>query len=368
MKPLLAFKKVCDLPRSCQNPRNSEGDFAVLKDGSILFAYSRYHGSSNHDDASCDIAGLLSKDGGESFAPLGHLLAKAASHDTQNIMSVSLLRLKDQTLCLLYLAKFGRKSALFLRRATGDAQDETVFGEAELVLKETEETYYIINNSRVHLLPDGRLLLPVAHHPIEKKEDGSLVSNYYASARIYVYDPDSRKTEPFSPLLTMRALDGGKTGLQEPGVYRLKDGRLCAYFRTDRAFQYHCFADENGQGWTQPKPSPFTSPTSPMLIRQNPYSGKFYAVWNPIPEYNGRLDASARWIHAGRTPFVLAESDDGLDFSPYIVLENEPDHGYCYPAICFLDAQTLLLSYCAGGPQDDMCLTRTVIRKVRLHG
>ena len=31
---------VAEIPPRENNPRNSEGDFAVLKDGSILFAYS----------------------------------------------------------------------------------------------------------------------------------------------------------------------------------------------------------------------------------------------------------------------------------------------------------------------------------------
>ena len=52
------------------NPRNSEGAFVELKDGRILFAYTRYKGGSWADAATADIVGRTSSDGGwESFMP-----------------------------------------------------------------------------------------------------------------------------------------------------------------------------------------------------------------------------------------------------------------------------------------------------------
>ena len=153
-------------------------------------------------------------------------------------------------------------------------------------------------------------------------------------------------------------------GLQEPGVVELPDGRLYAYFRTDRAFQYESVSADGGKHWSTPIQSRFTAPESPMLIRRNPFSGQYFAFWNPIPEYNGRIEPDAPWINAGRTPFVMAVSDNGTGFSQFTVLENEPTHGYCYPAVFFLSAKTFLLSYCCGGPDDGNCLTRTRIVRI----
>ena len=47
---------------------------------------------------------------------------------------------------------------------------------------------------------------------------------------------------------------------------------------------------------------------------------------------------------------------------------HDPEAGFCYPAMYFLDARTALISYCAGGvePTDEMCLSRTVISRVDL--
>jgi hypothetical protein len=100
-----------------------------------------------------------------------------------------------------------------------------------------------------------------------------------------------------------------------------------------------------------------------MLIRKNPYSGKFYAIYNPIPLYNGR-SFPEDFFHAGRTPIVLRESENGIDFSDLAVIEDDEKRGYCYPAMYFLDENTMLVSFCAGGKEDGSCLNKTVIKKI----
>ena len=157
-----------------------------------------------------------------------------------------------------------------------------------------------------------------------------------------------------------------ETGLQEPGLTVLPDGSICGYFRTDRGFQFESISSDGGKSWSVPVQSRFTSPESPMLIMRNPFSGIYYALWNPIPNYNGRYPADAPWITAGRTPFVMAQSENGRDFSEYTVIEDDPDRGFCYPAMVFLNEKEMLISYCAGGKDDGNCLTRTRIRKIIL--
>lgn len=356
---ILKSEIICDLPRGENNPRNSEGDFALLKDSSILYAYSRYHGDSAHDDAACDIAALISRDGGKTFEPLPHMLATAREHRTLNIMSVSLHRLATGELCLFYLCKKGGQSEVWLKRAKGD---ETVFGEPELCVPRKRGIYYVINNCRVCVLKSGEVLLPLARHRIK---NGS--GEYFGTAQIFGADKDGRNWHTLSKPLSLPDSRYSGTGLQEPGLTELDDGRIYAYFRTDRMFQYESFSSDCGHSWSKPAASRFTSPDSPMLILKNPYSGLYYAVWNPIPNYNGRLDGQTRWVNAGRTPFVMAQSENGTDFSKYTVIEDDPGRGYCYPAIYFLGKNEMLMSYCCGGAQDGMCLTRTRIRRITLE-
>lgn len=358
---IINAKTVTEICRSEDNPRNSEGDFALLKNGAILFAYSRYTGSTHDDDDPCNIAGMISYDNGDTFEYLPKLLVTAAEHNTKNLMSVSFCRLNDGTLCLFYLAKFGASSAYYMRRID---EENLTFGEAETCIEINGKTYYVINNCRVCKLPDGRLMIPAARHDILEK-NGEKYCTYFGTCRMYISDVDGRNWRPVSDIIEMPNPGHSETGLQEPGVTVLPDGRLYGYFRTDRYFQFESFSSDNGKTWSVPVPSRFTAPESPMLIAKNPYSGIYYSVWNPVPNYNGRINEE-KWTHAGRFPFVMAQSENGTDFSDFIFIEDVPDHGYCYPAIFFLNEKEMLMSYCCGGAEDKVCLTKTRIKKITL--
>ena len=211
-------------------------------------------------------------------------------------------------------------------------------------------------------LPD----LNAAAHRVVKRADGTASGEYYAKSVLFEGDPDGRNWRRLPQVFRLPRRGYSGTGLQEPGLVELPGGGLLAYFRTDRCFQYESLSFDGGARWSLPTQSPFTSPASPMLIVKNPFTGRYYAFWNPIPNYNGRLDPNARWVAAGRTPFVVAESVDGRRFSEYAVIGDDPERGYCYPAAFFTDEKTLLLSYCCGGPADGMCLTRTHIDRLTL--
>ena len=330
---------VCELKKGENNPRNSEGDFAILPDGRILFAYSRYRSGSGYDDDPCDIAGMISSDGGRTFTALPGLLASASEHNTLNIMSVSLEVLSDGTVCLFYLVKNSDdslESSYVMRKSSPDPLS---FGEPVDVIPNIPGDYYVVNNCRTQMLADGRIIVAAARHPINRVNGVNQLS-YVAEDVVYISD---KNVTSFTKCSGFISLDdtGSRTGMQEPGIQVLPDGSYRLYARTDRGFQYESYS-QDGISWTEPAPSAFESPNSPMLIERNPYSGIYYAIWNPYARIPGTDTAS------GRTPLVIAQSRDGIDFTDFTVLEGDQELGFCYPAICFLSGNEMLVSYCFG--------------------
>lgn len=63
---------------------------------------------------------------------------------------------------------------------------------------------------------------------------------------------------------------------------------------------------------------------------------------------------------------MIAESEDGVGFSPMQILEDDPCRGFCYPGLYFTDAKTALLSYCSGGDDVGGCLNRTTLARITL--
>ena len=340
--------------------RHSEGSFLRLNDGRIMFAYSRFT-SHNGDDAPSDLVAVYSADEGETWSA-ARTLIKAEMYDTKNVMSVSLMRMANGDLGLFYIIKqtpaFNR---IMLSRSRDDG--ETFYTHTECTSNE-RKAYYVLNNDRVIRLASGRILVPLALHHSTLSQDGA--KGYYEmrASNICLYSDDDGFTWNESPDLVFPTFTNTTTGLQEPGIVEKKNGAIWAYARTDKMCQYEYFSVDGGLNWTLPQPSRFTSPTSPMLIKRDPYSGDLVAVWNPIPNYNGKYTSRAGW---GRTPIVYAVSkDDGLTWGEQVIIEGKDENGYCYPAIFFTEDRCMLVSYCSGGPEDGICLARTSIMKIDL--
>ena len=350
------------------NPRNSEGCFLRLDDGRIAFAYSRYIGDSAHDHAACQIACIYSHDNGESF-DTEHIetLVNAEEYGEQNVMSVTLRRMDNGDIGLFYLLKLrdgGLRSHYYMRRYRGDFSHPC--GEVQ-VAPVIFPGYYVINNDRVVRLENGRWIVPASLHPTPMRSDESADParmDSRGSVFCFASDDDGYHWSPTKARLDLNS-PYSRTGLQEPGLVELPGGTLYGYFRTDRMYQYESVSLDHGDRWFTPQPSAFSSPASPMLIKKNPFNDRYYAVWNPIPEYPGRPRPDGYWI-GGRTPLVLADSADGYKFEAYREIETDPTCGFCYPAVEFLDENTLLLAYCSGGKEEGGCLNRVTVRKIIL--
>ena len=86
--PLEKPLRVLELPPGPGNPRNSEGDLIRLKDGGILFIYTRYtNGNGGDNDPAC-LVSRLSRDGG--FTWSSDPVEVVKNEGGMNVMSVSL--------------------------------------------------------------------------------------------------------------------------------------------------------------------------------------------------------------------------------------------------------------------------------------
>jgi len=131
------------------------------------------------------------------------------------------------------------------------------------------------------------------------------------------------------------------SGLQEPGLVELEDGKLFGWARTDQGMQYGFASADAGRSWSPPTPTEMHSPNSPASIKRLPDSGKLLALFN---DHSGRFP----FTKGKRTPLVAAISSDGGRTWPQAkLIEGDPDGWYCYTAMSFVD-NAVLLAYCAG--------------------
>lgn len=308
------------LEASTVSPRRSEGDFVLLKNNRILTIYTRFtNGKGDHSHAV--LSGRISSDGGGTW---GDELDIVSNEGKQNVMSVSLLRLQNNDIALFYLIKNSINDCYPVVKIS---KDEGMTWSVPVACVHPNSGYYILNNSRVIQLKSGRLLVPLSFHATK---DSKLDQN---GNLFCCYSDDNGKT-----WVRGRYVSKGKDVItQEPGVVELNDGRILLYIRTNSGFQYFSYSKDNGQTWSVAQAGNLRSAQSPALIVRDPYSNKLVAVWND--------DKSAR------TPLCFAFSkDEGVNWINKVLIENNPNLWFVYPAIIFL-GDAVLISYSIGTPQ-----------------
>jgi sialidase-1 len=324
-----------------ENPRNSEGDFIQLKDGRILFIYTKFTSGSG-DHAKAYLASRVSTDKGKTWSKTDELVV--ANEGTMNVMSVSLLRLNDGRIALFYIRKNSVADCIpYLRYSTDEAKtwsDPTRCIDAN--------GYHVLNNSRVVQLKSGRIIIPVALHGSTKT---SITSN---ATIICYYSDDSGETWQKS-----QSIQNEKNiTLQEPGIIELEGGKVMLFCRTESGVQYFSFSKNECESWTPIEPGNIKSPLSPASIKRIPKTGDLLLVWNN--NFKEGKDGGKR------TPFNLAISkDEGLTWIKTKTIESDPNGWYCYTAIEFVD-DYVLLGHCAGNRKLYNGLETTQITRLSL--
>ncbi len=319
----LIGREVLFLHTDKKTPRNGEGTFLRLRNGAVFFVYTKFSGSNWHDDASADIAALISFDEGETWEDTGIII----SHDetSRNLMCPSLLRMNNGDMGIVFLKKMkeGINAVPWFTRSSDEGK---TFSEPVRCIPDYDN-YYVIENDHAIRLKNGRILIPANYHT--KENDGIPDYNEHGLKVIFCSDDDGKTWKEIGERQDIPFSHRSETGLQETCIYETKSGRLRALSRTDMAFQYECISDDWGENWTCPEPNRFfSSPDSPLLMKRA--CNMTLAVFNPIPNYTTR-DGEKTW---GRTPLVCAVSDnDGISFDRIYFLEDDPENGYCYPAI-----------------------------------
>ena len=353
MEYLELGKVVLDLGPDMEagNPRNSEGTFLETEKDGIIFVYSRFRGNDPADHAYADLCLMRSMDGGRTFDE-GEIILTCDGEEGVNMMSPSLLRMGNGDIGLFYLVRITYDvTRIFLRRSVDGGR---TWGER--VCCSTYDCFFVINNDRVLRTSSGRIVIPAAAHRAYK---GILDSR--PDTVFFLSDDDGITWRVSMGKCSLPQSSHCAAGLQEPGVVELGNGVLWAWARTELGRQYEPFSMDGGETWTACQPSRFTSPNSPLCMKRGD-DGKLYAIWNPIPEYNGREKVG--YFTGGRTPMVIAASgDDGRSFTEPVAFEWDKDSGYCYCAIYFIK-DALLLAYCAGGSKERSCLVKTRIRRI----
>jgi Neuraminidase (sialidase) len=319
------------------HPRNSEGAFATLRSGRVVFYFCQFYGGSSDSDRD-RVMEVHSDDQGRTWSDARPVFAPG---DALSLMDLSLLRLQDGRLAFFY----GRKQTYQdCRPFVRFSSDEGASWTAPQPLTDAPG-YFPLHNDRVLQTASGRIILPTgfnrsrnAHLDISSMDDRGIVLWYYSDdAGASWKEAATWWGAPFA----------SPNGLQEPGAVALADGSLYSWARTDNGTQYEFRSRDNGETWSAPVPGNLVSSLGPASIKRLPHSPALLAVYNDRSAFPVVLDGGKthRFV---RTPLTVAVSSDGGRTWPFKKnIETDPQGQFCYTAIHFTD-DAVLLGYSAG--------------------
>lgn len=307
-------------PATAESPRNTEGDLIVLKDGSLLAAWSEFYGG-NRDDSAGRISAKISKDGGKTWGEKWTLVENTGQ---ENVMSASFLRIGTGDILLFYLEKNSKSDLdVVLRRSNDEGKTWS-----EPVRVTEDAGYWVMNNARVIQLSNGRIICPTA------MTEKVWVKGHVFRTVCFYSDDDGK---------SWRRGVGGivapKRGAMEPGLIQKKDGNLLQYFRTQTGKQWFAESQNGGDTWTESAPWTLISPEAPATVAKIPDGFGWIAIHNPnLDESNSHLGR--------RTPLVLVTSrDEGKTWSDPKELEKDPEKTFSYISTDFHEGRLLLTYY-----------------------
>lgn len=340
-------------------PRHSEGSFATLASGRVIFCYSQFYripderrmASVDLDSIPARIVRIYSDDQGRQWSQPVTVVENTGG---MNVMSVSLLRLASGKLTMFYSIKNSYLDCRPYMRVSSD--DGETWTEAKRVLD--APGYFVLNNDRVIQTSKGRIVIPLGYHRSRGSDPASLKTLDFRSIAMWIYSDDEGATWQESASWWAMPVRSG-SGFQEPGVVELADGSLFSWARTDQGAQYGFVSTDAGTTWTPPFPTELKSPTGPASIKVLPGSRDLLAIYN---DHSGRFP----FPKGQRNPLVAAvSSDGGKNWPQRKLIESDPEGLFHYTAIHFVE-NAVLLGYCAGDRKVG-ALNRLRIRRIPLE-
>lgn len=349
------IKTVKTIIHSECNPKNGEGAFLRLADGGILYAYTKYNSNGS------SIVAIRSYDDGDSWSEPAEII----SRDTHNasVSSVSLLRMQNGDIGIFYMVETTPGWVHHLVLARSSDEGVTFSKEVANCSFELYDGYHMLSNDSVIRLSSGRIIVPITYHTGNQKDtEGAHVDTCaYAG---FSFSDDDGVTWHSSTDEIYQTFSNTKSGLQHGVVVEIAPKSLKAFWTTDMMCAYESYSTDDGNRWMAAQPARFSAPCSPINITKNPANGKIYAVWNPMPNYNGRAQDC---VTLGRTPLVWAELDSSaLVIKDIHVIENDESKGYTSPSVFFCESGNMLVAYSCGGKDEGSCMADLKIVKIEL--
>ena len=332
-RPLVKGSVIFAPPSDQKFARRSEGAFITLKDGSIMHIYNRFN-ASYLDHASAELVKILFSPDGKKVISKEEVIVSAGKNG--NVMSPSLLRLKDNRILMIYLEKERVAGTIVCRVSMRYSADEGKSWSPRHYITRAP-VYCIILNGSVIQLANGRICIPVSQCRYKNDCNIDTCGVFYN-----LYSDDNGRTWKESASILFppdRALSNA--GYQEPAMVEIANNELLLYMRSDLGCLWKSVSKNGGVNWSTPElDKNFPVVVAPAKIKKlsNSRLVMFYNMnqdeKNPVKNSRDRSRLAMK-----------ISKDNGKNWSEPVFIEPVTERYYSYPELIETADGAFLLSY-----------------------
>lgn len=323
--PLFEETMMVKKPRGDYGFRGMMGDFAQLKDGTVLFSYT--------DN---DLKVIRSTDQGKTWSEPSVLLPAVKPPAKGYNVHPSFLRLPNGDLMMAYIYATYPVTPYFGTNYYRVSNDEGKTWSDQFCYT-PYPGYCIVHNDRLHVLSTGRIIATAEYKmymPSTEDHSGYVGMTFYSDDGGYSWYPSVNTVDMYG---------SDKVEVQEADVVELKDGRLLMFARTYSGWPVFAYSEDKGVTWGPPIARkdismPYAGLTT---VRRIPSTGDLLFIW-----IGGRAQDKVKPQITRRSALTCAISkDDGATLLHQRNIAADPEDDFGYQAVEFLPDGTALVGY-----------------------
>ncbi len=336
------MEKITVVEASPERPRHDSASIVELKDGSLLLAWMEHVGGETigHDHAPCNIASMISRDGGRTWAD--HRILVENNPGDVNIHFPCFLRLQSGDILFYYQRRHElepgapQNSTSYVCRSSDQGQ---TFSSPikHSVIRDSD-----MSGNELIQLSSGRVILMNERTLGNWCEVSDGVIKDHSVAGCCYSDDDGQSWRQSAWVdLPMR-------GAMEPRVAELRDGSLLMFLRTQLGAVFQSKSSDGGVTWSKPQTTGLKAPQSMAHLTRIPETADLLVIWN-----DGEYDPEFHHTMGKRTPLTVAISkDDGCSWENFKDIETDPTYEFTNPSCHFTSQDKVIITYVASKMDD----------------
>jgi len=309
-------------PKGTHGYRGNMGDFIQLKDGSLMFSFTKG-----------DIMAIKSADQGKTWSKPFVLVPRPKPPEKGRFAHPSFLRTRSGDILLSYIYSTHPTTPYYGHNYYRRSADEGKTWSRQFLMT-PHPGYCLVHNDRLFIMSTGRIVAMAeykAHYPSTADHSGYVGLAFYS-------DDDGYSWQVGKNVVDMMPIE-----VQEADGVELKDGRVMMFARTYSGHPVRAYSSDGCETWSKGEEiKELEMPYAGLpTVRRIPSTGDLLFIW--ISEKS--VDKENPKVRRRCCLTSAVSKDEGKTFEHFRNIARDPEDDFGYQCVEFIGDELVLVGY-----------------------